>query len=102
MGSTAPITIERSLEKALGIQIRALRRQHDLSVADLASAAGISNGMLSKIEWSYLSVAVDLAGYLAGSCRSRCLSYSPRSRSARSTLTYPRAGVWLLSGGVRR
>jgi transcriptional regulator with XRE-family HTH domain len=27
-----------------------LRRQQDLSVADLASAAGISNGMLSKIE----------------------------------------------------
>lgn len=44
------MTVERSLEKALGNQIRALRRQHDLSVADLASAAGISNGMLSKIE----------------------------------------------------
>jgi len=41
---------ERDLERALGNQIRALRRQHDLSVADLASAAGISNGMLSKIE----------------------------------------------------
>lgn len=27
-----------------------MRRQHDLSIADLASAAGISTGMLSKIE----------------------------------------------------
>jgi transcriptional regulator with XRE-family HTH domain len=49
-GSSAPAAPERNLERALGNQIRALRRQQDLSVADLASAAGISNGMLSKIE----------------------------------------------------
>jgi len=49
-GSTAPGVTHRSLETALGSQIRAIRRQHDLSVADLAGAAGISNGMLSKIE----------------------------------------------------
>ncbi|GGZ15367.1 XRE family transcriptional regulator [Novosphingobium colocasiae] len=49
-GSEAPAVPERNLERALGNQIRVLRRQHDLSVADLASAAGISNGMLSKIE----------------------------------------------------
>jgi DNA-binding XRE family transcriptional regulator/quercetin dioxygenase-like cupin family protein len=48
-GSSAPPS-ERSLERALGNQVRIVRRQHDLSVADLASAAGISNGMLSKIE----------------------------------------------------
>ncbi|WP_066560574.1 helix-turn-helix domain-containing protein [Croceicoccus bisphenolivorans] len=49
-GSSAPQVSERNLERALGNQIRVLRRQHDLSVAELASAAGISNGMLSKIE----------------------------------------------------
>jgi len=49
-GSSAPVVAERSLERALGNQIRAVRRQQDLSVADLASAASISNGMLSKIE----------------------------------------------------
>jgi len=49
-GSNAPELPERSLERALGNQIRLVRRQHDLSVSDLASAAGISNGMLSKIE----------------------------------------------------
>jgi transcriptional regulator with XRE-family HTH domain len=49
-GSSAPAAPERNLERALGNQIRMLRRQQDLSVADLASAAGISNGMLSKIE----------------------------------------------------
>lgn len=35
-----------------------LRRQHDLSVADLASAAGISNGMLSKIENGGISASL--------------------------------------------
>ena len=49
-GSAAPVVAERTLEKALGNQVRTIRRQQDLSVADLASAAGISNGMLSKIE----------------------------------------------------
>ena len=49
-GSAAPAVPERNLEKALGNQVRTVRRQHDLSVADLAAAAGISNGMLSKIE----------------------------------------------------
>jgi len=43
-GSTAPQPPERSLERALGTQIRAIRRRQDLSVAELASAAGISNG----------------------------------------------------------
>lgn len=47
--SNAPVAA-RSLERALGQQIRILRREQDLSVADLASAAGISTGMLSKIE----------------------------------------------------
>jgi transcriptional regulator with XRE-family HTH domain len=43
------------LEQAIGLQIRRLRRQHDLSVADLANAAGISLGMLSKIENGQIS-----------------------------------------------
>ena len=49
-GSTAPQPSERNLERALGNQIRLIRKRLDLSVAELASAAGISNGMLSKIE----------------------------------------------------
>ncbi|KRB86423.1 XRE family transcriptional regulator [Sphingomonas sp. Root710] len=56
--SSAPQVAERSLERALGIQIRQLRRQHDLSVSDLASAAGISNGMLSKIENGGISASL--------------------------------------------
>ncbi len=58
-GSAAPASAERDLEKALGSQIRRVRRQHDLSIADLASAAGISTGMLSKIENGGISASLN-------------------------------------------
>jgi transcriptional regulator with XRE-family HTH domain len=57
-GSAAPAPAERNLEKAIGSQIRSLRRQHDLSIADLAGAAGISTGMLSKIENGGISASL--------------------------------------------
>ena len=54
-GSNAPRAAERTLERAVGSQIRTLRRRNELSVSDLASAAGISAGMLSKIENGQIS-----------------------------------------------
>ena len=54
-GSGAPVHAERSLERAIGAQVRLLRRAHDLSVSDLAAAAKISTGMLSKIENGQIS-----------------------------------------------
>ena len=57
-GSSAPAAGERVLERALGQQIRTIRRQQDLSVADLASAAGLSSGMLSKIENGGISASL--------------------------------------------
>lgn len=54
-GSGAPAKSARTLELALGVQVRLFRRQHDLSVSDLAAAAGISTGMLSKIENGQIS-----------------------------------------------
>lgn len=55
-GSSAPpYDPPRSLESALGSQIRLLRRERELSVADLAGASGISVGMLSKIENGQIS-----------------------------------------------
>ena len=56
--SSAPAVHERPLERALGTQIRAIRRLQDLSISDLAGAAGISNGMLSKIENGAISGAL--------------------------------------------
>lgn len=55
-GSGAPPAgAERTLEKAIGLQIRALRRTNGLSITELAAAAGISSGMLSKIENGQIS-----------------------------------------------
>ncbi len=59
-GSTAPAppAMERSLERAIGAQIREIRRRLSLSVADLAAAATISAGMLSKIENGQISASL--------------------------------------------
>ncbi len=59
-GSTAPATphAERNLERAIGAQIRELRRRVSLSVADLAAAADISASMLSKIENGQISASL--------------------------------------------
>ncbi len=54
-GSGAPAASATTLEQALGVQVRAIRRQLDLTVSDLAGAAGISVGMLSKIENGQIS-----------------------------------------------
>jgi transcriptional regulator with XRE-family HTH domain len=54
-GSGAPAPPSRTLEEALGVQVRNLRRHLDLTVADLAGAAQISVGMLSKIENGQIS-----------------------------------------------
>jgi len=64
-GSNAPATNERALERALGSQVRALRRQQDLSGADLAAAAGISLGMMSKIENGQISASLGTLKSLA-------------------------------------
>lgn len=53
--SNAPTEEKRTLERALGHQIRMLRRERDLSVADLGAAAGISSGMISKMENGQIS-----------------------------------------------
>lgn len=64
-GSSAPLTEHRSLEKALGHQIRLLRRKQDLSVADVAAAAGVSAGMMSKIENGQISPSLTTVKSLA-------------------------------------
>jgi transcriptional regulator with XRE-family HTH domain len=53
--SGAPTDNVRSLEKSIGSQVRRNRKVADLTVAELSSAAGISTGMLSKIENGQIS-----------------------------------------------
>lgn len=50
-GSKAPIGVEeQSLEASIGMKIRAMRKQRDMTAAELAGLAAISVGMMSKIE----------------------------------------------------
>ena len=63
-GSSAPVATF-SLERALGAQIRQMRRRQDLSIADLAGAASISTGMLSKIETGQISPSLSTLQALA-------------------------------------
>ncbi len=65
-GSGAPPAAERTLERALGGQVRKLRRRLDLSLSDLAAAAGVSIGMLSKIENGQISPSLATLQALAG------------------------------------
>lgn len=64
--SGAPSVTERSLERAIGMQIRDLRRRFHLSGTDLAGAASISVGMLSKIENGQISPSLATLQALAG------------------------------------
>lgn len=54
-----PETVEHSLEQAIGIEVRAHRKWADLTVAELAKAADISSGMLSKIENGQISASLN-------------------------------------------
>src|SRR4030081_2080847 len=55
-GSSAPSEIApHSLEAGIGVEVRRLRKSLDLTVAELGLAAGISAGMLSKIENASIS-----------------------------------------------
>jgi DNA-binding XRE family transcriptional regulator len=40
----------QQLEALIGLEVRRLRKSRDLTVAQLGAAAGISTGMLSKVE----------------------------------------------------
>ncbi len=54
-GSGAPRVGERTLEQAIGGQIRLQRKRLGITGAELAAAANISTGMLSKIENGQIS-----------------------------------------------
>ncbi|WP_020179147.1 XRE family transcriptional regulator [Methylopila sp. M107] len=65
-GSNAPAALaRRTLEQAIGLQIRHHRKSMGLTVAELASAASVSNGMLSKIENGQISPSLTTLQTLA-------------------------------------
>ncbi|MCE4225636.1 helix-turn-helix domain-containing protein [Methylobacterium sp. C25] len=65
-GSSAPQESAKSLEKAIGSQVRMLRRAQDLSAAELGSASGVSLGMISKIENGQISPSLSTISAIAG------------------------------------
>jgi transcriptional regulator with XRE-family HTH domain len=64
-GSHAPSEVARSLETEIGAEVRKLRKELDLTVAELGTAAGISTGMLSKIENGSISPSLATLDSLA-------------------------------------
>ena len=65
-GSRAPTDLRpRSVEEEIGISVRRLRKSLDLNVSELGAAAGISAGMLSKIENGTISPSLATIGALA-------------------------------------
>lgn len=63
--SSAPQESARPLEKALGHKVRILRRERDLTAAELGQAAGISLAMISKIENGQISPSLSTINALA-------------------------------------
>ena len=53
------------LERYLGITIRELRQRHGLTIAQVSAQAGISRGMLSKIENAQTSAGLDVLNRIA-------------------------------------
>jgi transcriptional regulator with XRE-family HTH domain len=65
-GSLAPAELRSlSIEEDIGAQVRRLRKSLDLTVVELGAAAGISAGMLSKIENGAISPSLSTLGSLA-------------------------------------
>jgi DNA-binding XRE family transcriptional regulator len=65
-GSLAPAELPtRTLEAGIGTEVRRLRKSLDLTVAELGLAAGISAGMLSKIENGTISPSLATLDALA-------------------------------------
>lgn len=86
-GSNAPVITQRSLEQAIGAQVRSYRTRLGLKAADLAAAAGISGSLMSKIETGQVSASlstlqavaqalnVPMAGFFAAAEDRRDCSY---------------------------
>lgn len=58
-GSGAPEAVGRTLEQEIGSQVRDYRKLAGLTVAELATAAKISTGMLSRIENGQISPSLN-------------------------------------------
>jgi transcriptional regulator with XRE-family HTH domain len=63
--ATAGASRALSLEKCVGNAVRALRLRHQLTISQVAEGAGISGGMLSKIENGQISAGMETLSRVA-------------------------------------
>ena len=64
-GSSAAGVSDMTLEQAIGVCVRQLRRRIGITVSELAASAGLSGGMLSKIENGQISPSLSSLQALA-------------------------------------
>lgn len=88
-GSDERAAVPIKLEAAIGAEIRRLRKRQDMTMAALAESAGLSQGMLSKIETGQTSpslatlsaladaLAVPISAFFGTLEQSRDVSYVP-------------------------
>ena len=93
-----------SLERYLGNTSRDLRQQHGLTIADVANLAGISRGMLSKIENAQTATSLEnlarLAQALGVSLATLFKSYDLRAGNAQ--LVKSGEGMEVVRRGTKR
>lgn len=80
-----------SLEALVGAQIRALRTALGMTISDLASSAGVSPGMLSKVETGQTSPSLATLSALAGALNMPLASFFTKF-DQKSDATFVKSG----------
>src|SRR5512138_208150 len=102
-GSSAPGTADNlSVEEAIGAEVRALRKRQDMTVAELASQAGLSAGMLSKVENGAISPSLTTLQSLAAALNVPMTSFlADFEQQQDATLVKAGAGVVIERRGTK-
>jgi len=93
-GSSAASVSDLTLEQAIGVQVRQLRRRVGITVSELAAAAGLSGGMLSKIENGQISPSLASLQALASALNVPLRRFFPPSRKSAIAPSSRRDPVW--------
>lgn len=100
--SVTPGEREKVLEVAIGREVRAYRKQHGITVAELAQMTGLSIGMLSKIENGNTSPSLSTLQTLANTLSVPLTSFFRRFEERRSAVhTRSGEGVEMEREGTR-
>jgi transcriptional regulator with XRE-family HTH domain len=94
-GSSAAAVSDLTLEQAIGVQVRLLRRSVGITVSDLAAAAGMSGGMLSKIENGQISPSLASLQALANALNVQITTFFSTFEEKRDC-SYVKAGTGVI------